>query len=295
MRYYRRKILLAILEAFGGRLDKVSLQKLLLLFTRFQEKPAFDFVPHRFGCFSFQANWDMQTLKTYGNIKDTSSGWEVEGVTTFRNDLTNDDKNILSHIFRTYQTFSTDELVKETYIKYPYYAIRSEKAKDLLSSIELNRVLKQKPVKEKTCLFTIGYEGISIEKYFNKLLLNDVKVLCDVRKNPLSQKMGFSKNQLKSVCEALGIKYIHIPQLGIESEKRQSLNTQKDYNILFADYEANHLINQGYFIETIFDLLKKNERIALTCFEASFCQCHRSKVANAIVKLPNWNYDLIHL
>ncbi len=295
MMYYRRKILLSILEVFGGQLNKISLQKLLFLFTKYQDKPSFEFVPHRYGCFSFQSNWDIQALKTYGKIRDTEKGWQLIEMTSFRGELTVDDKNTLSHLYRTYKGFSTDDLMRETYIKYPYYAFRSEKAEELLSDIQFARVLKQKPEKKHTALYTIGYEGITIEKYFNKLLLNDIKVLCDVRRNPLSQKVGFSKNQLKSVCEALGITYIHLPQLGIPSEKRQNLVTQKDYDVLFADYETNYLINQGEYIKVIFSLLEKNQRIALTCFEASFCQCHRSKVAKAVTEVENWEYELIHL
>jgi hypothetical protein len=41
--YYRRKILLSLLENFDGQLDKMSLQKLLFIYTRWQEKKAFDF------------------------------------------------------------------------------------------------------------------------------------------------------------------------------------------------------------------------------------------------------------
>jgi len=61
--YYRRKILLAILEAFGGELEKLQLQKLLMLFSEEQEEKAFHFVPYKFGCFSFQANADLSTMK----------------------------------------------------------------------------------------------------------------------------------------------------------------------------------------------------------------------------------------
>ncbi|MCS2389053.1 DUF488 domain-containing protein [Bacteroides thetaiotaomicron] len=62
-------------------------------------------------------------------------------------------------------------------------------------------------------------------------------MLCDVRKNAYSQKYGFSKGQLEKACTGVGIKYIHIPQLGIESEQRQDLKSQKDYEILFESYE----------------------------------------------------------
>lgn len=59
---YRRKILLSILHTFGGRLTRTQVQKLAFIFTRWQESPAFDFVPYRFGCFSFQANQDLVVM-----------------------------------------------------------------------------------------------------------------------------------------------------------------------------------------------------------------------------------------
>jgi hypothetical protein len=45
--YYRRKILLALLEIFDNKLEKISLQKLLMLVTKQQEKPDFHFVPYK--------------------------------------------------------------------------------------------------------------------------------------------------------------------------------------------------------------------------------------------------------
>jgi hypothetical protein len=47
-----------------------------------------------------------------------------------------------------------------------------------------------KITKDTTVIYTLGYEGISLEAYINKLIKNDVKLLCDVRKNPLSRKFG---------------------------------------------------------------------------------------------------------
>ncbi|HBN05224.1 MAG TPA: hypothetical protein DD434_05475, partial [Bacteroidales bacterium] len=64
--YYRRKILLALLSLFGGKLTAKQLQKYLFLFTRLQDTKSFDFVPYHYGCFSFQANQDIATLTTYG-------------------------------------------------------------------------------------------------------------------------------------------------------------------------------------------------------------------------------------
>ena len=49
--YYRRKTVLSLLEVFDNELEKIRLQKLLLLFTKKQESPAYDFVPYKYGAF----------------------------------------------------------------------------------------------------------------------------------------------------------------------------------------------------------------------------------------------------
>ncbi len=40
-------------------------------------------------------------------------------------------------------------------------------------------------------LFTIGYEGRGIEAFIDILIWNDSRILCDVRKNPISRKLVF--------------------------------------------------------------------------------------------------------
>jgi uncharacterized protein (DUF488 family) len=143
-------------------------------------------------------------------------------------------------------------------------------------------------------LFTIGYEGKSLESYLNILIRNNIKVLCDVRKNPLSRKYGFSEKTLQNACEAVHIKYIHIPELGIVSEKRKNLNSQQDYDLLFKEYEETVLPNQKNSLSHIKDLVKEYKRVSLTCYEASATQCHRSRVANKI-HYNNKDVPLKHL
>jgi uncharacterized protein (DUF488 family) len=108
-------------------------------------------------------------------------------------------------------------------------------------------------------------------------------------------KYGFSKSQLQNACENLDIYYVHIPDLGISSDKRQSLNSQNDYDRLFKEYEKTTLISENKAIYNVLELLKKHKRIALTCFEANHCQCHRGTLAKAIIRLPEWKYELKHL
>jgi uncharacterized protein (DUF488 family) len=148
---------------------------------------------------------------------------------------------------------------------------------------------------EETVLFTIGYEGISLESYLNKLIKNNIKVLCDVRKNALSMKYGFSKTQLKNACNGVGIEYVHIPEVGIDSDQRQELKSQSDYDVLFEKYKENNLTKTVTNQVEILDLLKQNRRIALTCFEADICQCHRKHLSEAITNLKDFKYKLEHL
>jgi uncharacterized protein (DUF488 family) len=190
---------------------------------------------------------------------------------------------------------NANALMKYTYINFPYWATKSVKAQSILSAEELEKVHKCQPRRNEIILFTIGYEGISLEEYLNRLLKNDVKVLVDVRNNPLSMKYGFSKNQLKRYCENLGIQYMHFPEVGIQSEQRQELKTQSDYDNLFAVYRRDNLNKTTESQNEILSLLKQYKRIALTCFEANICQCHRKHLAEAIEKLPKINYEVKHI
>lgn len=294
--YYRRKILLSLIQVFEGELEKIQLQKLLFLFTRFQkDKKAFDFVPYKFGCFSFQANADLSTLKKYGIVSDNDKFWKKEDEVNYLNELKKEDKKTITDFRIIYANKTSDDLINLTYKRYPYYSINSSIAEKYLTPEELKNLDNYRSFEDEIVLFTIGYEGITLETYLNKLIKNNIKVLCDVRKNALSMKYGFSKSQLKNACNGVGIEYVHIPEVGINSEKRQELKTQNDYDCLFEEYKEKNLTNSIDSQTEILNLLTKNRRIALTCFEADICQCHRKHLSEAITKLKGFKYKLEHL
>ena len=56
-------------------MEKIRLQKLLFLFTQHQEKPAYYFLPHIYGCYSFQVAEDARILTEYYRLltKDEKS------------------------------------------------------------------------------------------------------------------------------------------------------------------------------------------------------------------------------
>lgn len=299
MMYYRQKILLSILETFDGRLSRTQLQKLAFLFTRFQENKTYDFVPYRFGCYSFQANHDLYLMAKRGILEEEKHDgyqyWHKKNDLSCAAQLKEKDKAILMRLYRQFKGYSQEGLIRYTYIHFPYYAINSSIAATYLNEDQLKAVAEQKPRFEEKKLFTIGYEGISLEAYLNKLLVEDVRVLCDVRKNSFSMKYGFSKSQLQHACEQVGIAFRHIPELGIESGKRKKLETINDYQALFQEYEETTLVaNHNYLLE-LASLFWEYPRIAITCFEASHCLCHRGRVAVALQALPDWEIPVAHL
>lgn len=292
--FHRQKILLALIEVFGGKLNSRDLQKYLFLFTqKCQQEASYDFVPYKYGCFSFQSYADRRNLAASGHLT-ASDDWELK-TNGHLKAVSNSEAAKITAFHKQYAAVSGDKLVREVYKQYPYYAIKSEIAARLLNKEELSKIESSRPTNDEHCFFTIGYEGSSFEGYLNRLIKNNVRLLCDVRKNPLSRKYGFSKQTLSETLKRLGIHYVHMPELGIVSEKRQELNSQADYNHLFSEYERTTLKSAATHLQNLYTLLQKHKRIAITCFEADQCMCHRGRVAKALAKMPEWDYPIKHI
>lgn len=292
--FYRRKIALALLEVLGGELNKTDFQKHLFLFTREQDAPAYDFVPYQYGCFSFGADADRAPMVRAGLLHDGNT-WNKKTKTSYVYALKSEDQDRITQHVARYGHLRGRELVREVYTSHPYYAVRSKIVGDVLGKEELERVEAAYPAPHEPALFTIGYEGESLEAYLNKLLTYQVEVLCDVRKNPVSMKFGFSKQQLRGTVEKLGMEYVHVPELGIASGKRKALDSPEAYTRLFDQYERETLPARGDELARIHALVSEHERVALTCFEACHKDCHRSRVAEALQRLPQWSYPVIHI
>ena len=249
--------------------------------------PEYEFVPYKFGCYSYSVKADLKTMVEKGYLTQYEKGYQKKDSKDYLKLLKTSDKQILISTVQTYGDMAIDTLVKHTYINFPYYAINSTIAEQVLTENSYNKVINAKPKQNSEGLFTIGYEGVSLENYLNKLVKNNIKLLIDVRKNPLSMKFGFSKTLLKRYCESLGIAYLHIPEVGIDSSQRQQLHTQKDYDLLFENYKNSTLKETLENQHIILELVYRYKRIALTCFEADICQCHRLPLAESITKIQS--------
>ncbi len=270
--FQRQKFMLMFIRFAGGRLSKIDLQKLIFLFQQKYRITFYDFIPYHYGCYSLQANEDMHILQKQGWISIRDKNIELINKYPQLIDCYADVKRFLS----IYSDVRGNELIKNVYTSYPYYAINSKIAHSLLTKAELEKIknAKNKGIYKSKTLFTIGYEGITIEAYINQLIQNDIRLLCDIRHNPISRKFGFSKATLSSILQEINIAYVHMPELGIVSEKRKELKESADYETLFNEYKKD-LRKKKVYVEKVFDLLCKQERIALTCFEKDPYLCHR--------------------
>lgn len=296
--FNRQKLLVALLHELGGKVNNLDFQKLLFLYCQEVEtKPSYEFVPYHFGAFSFTSYADRRKLMERGILVDNNESW----------DLTRDGRQLATEMrlqptrikgfVRRYHSLRGSGLVAETYRRYPYYGIQSQIVEKVLRGDEeaLENIRAARPTKSKPGLVTIGYEGRTLEAYLNLLLEDGVTLLIDVRRNALSRKYGFSKSTLSKSCEGVGIRYEHLPELGIDSKLRKDLSTQVSYDRLFDQYERDVLPHQTDALGAIAGWVKQGERVALTCYEYHFSQCHRHCVAEALDSRVGSQYNVRHL
>ena len=291
---YRRKVLLALLEALGRHVSRTDLQKLLFLLSTMQEQPSYHFVPYRYGCYSFNLDADKRALTRHGLVKSHDK-WVLASRESHLPALRPSDRSAINTTVRRFKRIRGRELLRQVYMNHPYYAINSDILNKILDLEERQKVDSIRPQAGSPHLFTLGYQGLSLEEFLNKLIENSVSVLCDLRRNAVSMKYGFSKKTLERACDGVGVDYIHIPELGVDSSRRKQLNSQADYDSLFRDYSKTTLMENQGTLESITRLIENRGSVALTCFEADSAQCHRGCVANALFSRPTFGYPISHL
>jgi len=288
--YKRQKALLALLDIFGGNLSKTDLQKYMFLYVQeFSKDKHYVFVPYRYGSFSFELYKDLNTLERNGLLSTDKNNHIQTNLQGYFDDMSISEQKNMTDFFIKYRNLKGNRLISYVYHNYTYYAINSEISNKYITN---EKLIKYKPLKSNSTLYTVGYEGKKFETYLNQLIQEDIKVLVDVRKNAHSMKYGFSKNTLMSATENLGIKYIHMPNLGIESENRQALQTKADYDALFAEY-TKRLKSKIDDMNYLYYLVTHKQRVAITCFEKDVDYCHRGVIAKKMKNI--FKVEIQHL
>lgn len=268
--YYRRKILLALIEVFGGSLQNTDCEKLLFNFCQQTGKNHYDFFPHKYGPFSAVSYYDKQRLIDLGLLKPVKD-FQLNTKHSYLKELTPTDKAALLRFKSNIGNLRGDRLVKKTYQEFPQYTLRSKIVDRHFTAEELKQRQFAFAVDTKPAVFSIGYEGLTIDSFLHKLIANNITVVVDVRNNPQSMKYGFSKKSFKQYIESAGLalsrvegmKYIHIPELGIPSTMRKGLGESVSHKTLFKAYENKLLPKQETEIKQLTRLLQHNDnRIA---------------------------------
>jgi uncharacterized protein (DUF488 family) len=136
-------------------------------------------------------------------------------------------------------------------------------------------------------LYTIGYEGLSVDALVNELAAANVQRLLDVRCVPVSRKRGFSKQPLASEMLRRGIDYVHIAALGNPKEGREAARAGETkrflniYNRHLETYDARLALIRAA-------ALASARSSCLLCFEHDSFRCHRSIVARAMLDINHF-------
>jgi hypothetical protein len=249
-----------------------------------QDLTFYDFVPYKYGPFSFLVYRDLAKLSAQGHLVDgelrLSPGSRPEVVRRYRT-LPQPVRNAVSDVLRRYGHMRREALVKEVYRAYPWFASRSDRLPG-----------KPRPKRVRKAVYTIGYEGESVDGFFQRLLKFGIEGIVDVRCNPLSRKYGFSKSSLQDVAEKLGLGYRHIRELGVPAFLRRNLTTPDAYQRLFTEYERNILPNARDGLKSAADALQRKPS-ALLCYEHDANFCHRSRLASVLSQ--EMGMEVVHL
>ena len=130
-------------------------------------------------------------------------------------------------------------------------------------------------------IFTIGYEGATMDEFLAALKKAGVERVIDVRALPLSRRPGFSKTPLRLALEEVGIEYVHLKALGTPSEGRTAARAgrHQDMERVYAgQLELPEAIAQG---AQMLDLAADRPS-ALLCMEREPAHCHRTLLLRAV-------------
>ena len=124
-------------------------------------------------------------------------------------------------------------------------------------------------------IFTIGYEGATVDGVIDALSRAGVQRLIDVRQLPLSRRPGFSKSSLAAALAEAGIDYVHLKALGTPKPGRDAAK-KGDRATLEAVYSGQLELPEAQVAAARMRALAQEKPSALLCFEREPHLCHRT-------------------
>jgi hypothetical protein len=115
--FARHRELLALLDAHGGTLGNLDYQKLLFLYCQeLGEQAPYEFVPYKFGAFSFTCYADRRKLVERGLLGEDENHWRLTAAG--RKTVTGDRSRHQAAFAQRYRDLRGNALVTETYRRF---------------------------------------------------------------------------------------------------------------------------------------------------------------------------------
>ena len=138
---------------------------------------------------------------------------------------------------------------------------------------------------KKPSIFTIGHSTHTIEEFIELLQTHGIQEVVDVRSIPKSRhNPQFNADTLKQSLQQVRIKYKHLKKLGgLRHTKKDSINLGWHNTSFrgFADYMLTPEFEKG--LQVLIKIATAKVTVIM-CAEAVPWRCHRSLIADALIK-----------
>lgn len=124
-------------------------------------------------------------------------------------------------------------------------------------------------------VFTIGYEGTTVDEVLTALTRAGVEQVADVRAIAASRRPGFAKTSLAANLAEAGIGYRHLRALGTPKPGRDAAK-KGDRATLERVYAGQLELPEAQAEAAALRAMVEEKPTALLCFERDPAMCHRT-------------------
>lgn len=274
----RKRLLLRLAHLEGGEIDRMRLVKLAFLVAQNPDTPArlrYDFVPYRQGPFSFALYRDWSTLAAAGLTLDDGEGGKSFRITKTGQSLANmmrgEFVGLADSVHKEWSGKPIEALIDDVYRRYPWYAHKSDRD---------DGIHKRDVPSAKLAVYTVGYQGLSIDAFLNLLISRGITRLVDTRFTPASRVYGYHATTLQRICGYVGIHFQPEPSLGVPKPVRDRFIETRNHRRFARQYSDIVRVNWDRVLAT--SELMAAEPTAVMCYERNVHDCHRNLLAEEL-------------
>ena len=279
----RRRVLLSLLAQSERPMPITRANLLSALMNLDLEKPFHQFIPTASGPASIDLLHDLRAFEKAGEVtvSDETIQLHEDAIDPLSYALGEADQELLLESLARYGAKSEQALLDEIIGRRPFFAIRSERSDATVEAI------REEILSAPRGLYTLGYEGLSIDAFINQLIADNVQTVVDVREFAFSRRSEFAKSNLEEALALGGVAYRGMPEVGIPTKARKEILEHKSKEELLEYYEAEILPTTAEYAKNVAALVEAHNT-ALICHEEDPQECHRSRFAAfALMREPS--------